>query len=104
MPVFHGDHVELNIDVILRVQELGEFADGEAVAYRQRVIGDEGSFVRVEHGAFDDVSVQRVRAVENVEGDVAFRGFFHAVGHSGSVRIEADAGVLDVEDQRVDAV
>src|SRR5262249_9808254 len=34
MPVFHGDDVQVAIDVIFGVEELREFADGQSVANR----------------------------------------------------------------------
>src|SRR5258708_39510227 len=36
MPVFHGDDVEVEMDVILSIKKLREVAEGEPVATRQR--------------------------------------------------------------------
>lgn len=66
-------------------------------------IADEIEAVRVEHGAFDDFAAERIGAVEDEEGDFAAGGFFHGIGHSGFIGVEADAGVLDIEDEGVNA-
>src|ERR1700674_1896558 len=103
MPVLHGDDVEVGADVVFGIEELGELANREPVSHGQRKIADETCFVGIKHRAFDDLSAQRIRTVQNKEGDVAFGGFFHAVSHRRRVGVEADAGVLNVEDERVDA-
>src|SRR5258708_16514646 len=54
MPVFHGDDMEIDADVIFRVEELGELANREAVTHRQWEISDEICLVGVEHRAFHD--------------------------------------------------
>ena len=104
MPVFHFDDVKIGVDVIFGVEELRKFADGEGVADGDGIVGDEAGFVRVENGAFDDVAGKRIGAIEDKEGDVVFRGFFHAVAHGGGVGVEANAGVLNVENKCVNAL
>ncbi len=104
MPVFHGDDVEINADVIFGVEELGELAGREAVTHRQWKISDKICFVGVEHRAFHDFTAERIGTVEDEKSDVAFCGFLHAIAHRCRVRVEPDAGVLNVEDQRVNAL
>ncbi len=101
VPVFHLDDAEIGIDVIFGVVELREFADGERITHGDGIVGDETGFVRIEHGPFEDVATQGIGAVEHKEGNAVFRGFLHAVGHRGGVGIEANTGILDVENERI---
>lgn len=102
MPIFHGDDVEIALDMIFRVEELGEFTDGEAVTNWQREISGEGSFAGIENRAFDNFSAERIGTIENVESDVALSSFLHAIGQGGGVGVKADASVLHIEDESVD--
>src|SRR5712664_34661 len=104
MPIPHGNDVKVGADVILGVEELGELANREAVAHRQWKIPDEICFVGVEHRSFHDFTAERIGPIEHEKSDVAFRGFLHAVSHRCRVRVESDAGVLNIEDERVDAL
>jgi len=103
MPVLHGDDVQIGSDVVFRVEELSEFADGEAIANRHRKIRGEGSLVRIEHRSFDDFAADWIGAVQNEERNVVLGGGLHAVGHRRRVRVKPHAGILNVEDQRINA-
>src|SRR6266481_3673453 len=104
VPVFHGDDVKIGADVILGVEKLGELADRQAVPHRRWKISDEICFVGVEHRAFHDFTAERIGTVENEESDLAFGGFLHAISHRCRVRVKPDAGVLNVEDECVNAL
>ena len=103
MPVPHGDDVKVGADVIFGVEKLGELANREAVTHWQWKISDEICLVGVEHRAFHDFTAERIGTVENEESDLALGGFLHAVSHRCRVGVKPDAGVLNVEDERVDA-
>ncbi len=81
-----------------------EFADGQCIAHGNWKIGDEICFVGIEHRAFDDFSAERIGTIQNVKRNIAFGGFFHGVGHGDGVSVKADAGILNIEDQRVDSL
>src|SRR3954468_371237 len=104
MPIFHGNDVEVGADVIFGIEELRQLADGEAITHGQRKVSDEAGLVAIEHGSFNNGAAERVGAVENVKSDFALGGFFHAVSHGGGVSVEAHAGVLNIENERVDAL
>jgi len=103
MPVLHGQHMKVRADVIFDVEELRELANGESVPHGQGKISDEIRFVRVQHRALDNFTADRIGAIENEKRDAALGRFFHAIGHGRRVGIESDAGVLHIEDERVDA-
>ena len=102
MPVLHGDDVQIAVDMIFAVEKLRELADRERVSNRHRIIADEICFVGIEHRPFDDFAAKKIRPVQDVEGDVVLGGFFHAIGHRRRVGVEAHAGVLYIENERVD--
>ena len=104
VPVPHGDHVQLGADVILSVEELGQLANGQTVAHRDGKVRHEAGFVRIEHRPFHDLSAQRIGTIQNKKRNLAFGRFFHAVGHGDRVGVETHASVLNIEDQRVDAL
>ena len=103
MPVLHGDHMQVRADVIFGVEKLREFADGESVPHGHGKISDEIRFVQVQHRALDNFTTDRIGAIENEKRDVMLGRFLHAIGHGRRVGIKTHPGVLDVEDQRVDA-
>src|SRR5260370_4764900 len=104
MPVPLGNDVKVGAYVIVGVEELGELANREAVTHRQWKIRDGTCFVGVEHRSFHDFAAERIGPVEHEKSDVAFGGFLHAISHRCGVRVESDAGVLNIEDERVDAL
>src|SRR6266581_4238692 len=104
MPVPHGNDVQVRPNVIFGVEELREFADRQRVAHRQRKVGDEIRLVRIEHRAFDSFPAKGVRPVEHEKSDISLRGFLHAIRHGHRVGVKPNARVLDIEDQRVDAL
>ena len=61
-------------------------------------------FVWIENRPFDNFSAERIRPVQYEERDIALRGFLHAITHGRGVGIEADTGILNIEDQCVDAL
>jgi len=95
--------VQVGTDFIFGVEHAGELAVGHGEADGHGEIANEIEAVGVEHGAFDDFAAKRIGAVEDEEGDFAAGGFFHGIGHGGLVGVEAYAGVLDIEDEGVDA-
>ncbi len=66
---------------------------------------DEAALGAVEHRPFDAHAADRVRTVEHDELlPCACAAAVEAFAHRGDVGVEAAADVLDVEDQRVEAV
>src|SRR5260370_3018492 len=97
MPILHGDDVKVGADVILGVEKLGELSNREAITQRQGKITNEIRSISIEHGAFHDFTAQRVRPVEDKEGNVAFGGLLHAISHPCGVRVKPHAGGLNVK-------
>ncbi len=104
MPVPHSDHVQIGADVIFCVEKLCEFPDGQRVTHRQRKVRDQIRLVRIEHRPFDNLSSQEVRSVQYEKGDFPFRGFLHAIRHAHRVGVKPHTRVLNIENQRVDAL
>jgi hypothetical protein len=104
MPVLHGDDVQVGADVVFAVEELRQLADREAVTHRQWKISDKTCFVGIEHRPFHNLTAERIGAVEDEKRDVSLGSCLHAICHCCRVRIEPHAGVLNVEDQRVNAL
>ncbi len=83
---------------------MGELANREPVSHRKREIAREAGLVGVKNRAFDDFPAKRIGPVQHIEGDVVLRGFLHAVRHRRSVGVKANAGILHIEDERVDTL
>ena len=71
-------------------------------AHRHRKIADKIRAVAIEHGSFDALSSQRIGPIENVKRDVMRRRGFHRVSHRRDVGVEAHAGILNIEDERIE--
>ena len=91
-----------DVDLPLFVQHPGDLADRHPGPDRDRVDGREGEPVRVRGRPLDDLAADRVRAVEDDDGDLRLRALLHHVRHRGEVGVEADAGVLQVDDDGVE--
>ena len=102
-PIFHGDDVQLSVNTILGVEHARQFADGHGVDDGHGKIAGERNASLVKYGPFDSFTAQRIRPVEDEEWEFVFGGSFQAIAHGGSIGIEADAGVLHIENQRVDS-
>ena len=104
-PVPHRDHVEVAADLRLDVEQLRQFAQRHAVPRRhRRDVAGEPDAALVERGAFDLPAANRVRAVEHDDANLPLRRLLHHVRHRRAVGVEADAHVLQIDHERVDAL
>src|SRR6185437_13934073 len=104
MPILHLDDVQVDADFVFGVEHLRELAGRHGVARRQREISDEIELVAVKNRAFDRDAIDRIGAVENVKRNVMLRRGFHRITHRRDESVEAHAGVLNIVDERVDAL
>ena len=84
----------------------GHLARGQAVAHRDGEIGrgrERRQILIQEQGTFHGQAVDGVRPVQDDERDAGPGRLFHGHAHRGEIRVESGAGVLDVEDQGVEA-
>ena len=86
----------------LLVVEAGELAEGHAVAHRDRNRVDVALGARIGDGTLDEGAVDGIGAVENDDLGAGFRRGFKKITHNGLVGVEANAGVLEVNDDGVE--
>ena len=107
--MLHGDDGEVGVEVFAWATIVaGEFAEGQAVADGEGHVVDVGFGAGVGDGALDGEAADEVGAVEDddvegvVVGGVFGGGGFEEVAGGGFVGPEADAGVLEVDDDGVE--
>jgi len=104
----HGDDGEVGGEVLGGDDGAGEFAEGEAVADGERHVVDVGGEAGVGDGALDLEAAEGVGAVEEDDFEVVVvlgllaGGGFEEVGGGGFVGPEADACVLEIDDDGVE--
>ena len=74
------------------------------MANRHRQVPVEPDRRLILHGSFHIEAVDRIRAIEHDDRQLAPRGLFHRIGHGRRIRVEARADVLQIDDQGVDAL
>ena len=104
LPVLDRHDGQVGADVVLAVEQPRQLPHRHAVADRHREVADEAELRLVEHRALDLKPVDRVRPVEHDDRHLPLRRLLHGIGHRRHVGVEARADVLEIDDERVDAV
>ena len=89
------------VQPLLALDHAGELADGQAVHDGDRVLADEGAQRRLQHESRDVVAAERIGPIENDEGDARCSGRLHGEPHGRDVGVEANADILNVENQDI---
>ena len=97
----HRHHVQVGFERKFLVEQARQFAHAHAVADGDGVETNEGSECRIQHIAFHGGAANGIGAIEHNEWQAAMGAGGHAQAHGVEVGIEADADILDIEDQSV---
>ena len=108
LPPVHRNHREVGADLPLLVIQTRQLAHRHTVANRHRHVGNErvGSLTGARLGrqrAFDLPAVHGIRAIEHHDGNLLPRGLLHHVAHRELIGVEADADVLQIDDDGIEA-
>ena len=103
-PAFHPHDFQRRAETKALVEELRELADGHAVAHRDRILADERLEAGFEHRALDLDAADRVRPVAHDHRHAMASRGVQAVRHRVDERVDARADVLEVDDERVEAL
>ncbi len=102
-PALQGNDCELRAEVVVRIEKASQLTDGHAVAHGSLFIGDKRFPARIRDRAFNVDPVDGVGAVEHDDWLAGRGGGFKKVAERALVGVEADAHVLNVKDDRVEA-
>ena len=103
-PIDHGDDRQRTVKPEFFVDQLGDLGRGKSVTVGNRIETNKGQVASLDEVSFNQLTSDRIRPIENDELDVITSTGFHPMGHRPNIGVVARANVLNVKDERIEAV
>ncbi len=86
----------------LRVEQLSQFTDGQAMSHGNRRFTDKTPELGVQQMPFDSDASNRIGAIQHDDANSPLAAFFEAIQQRPDKRVDSGADILQIHHKRVD--